>query len=151
MSAAALTLATPDHADRLMAMVAAFHAEEGLKVTDAMRNAAIAPLLEGSPHGAAYLIGPPRAPIGYVIVCFGWSVEFGGMDGFIDEIYVRPGVRGRGIASDVLTRLPQALAGAGLKALHLEVDAGNDTARRLYTRAGFRMREGYHLMTRVFR
>mmetsp|Transcript_6985 Transcript_6985/g.11259 ORF Transcript_6985/g.11259 Transcript_6985/m.11259 type:complete len:110 (-) Transcript_6985:2382-2711(-) len=107
------------------------------------------PLLDGIPHGAAYLIGPPRAPIGYIVVTFGWSVEFGGMDGFVDELYVRPGVRGRGIASEVLISLPRALAGAGLKALHLEVGAANENAARIYSRAGFRLRDGYHLMTRM--
>ena len=145
---AALTLATPEHFDRLDALVAAFHAEEGIRLSEEARRAGIAPLLEGIPHGAAYLIGPPRAPIGYVIVTFGWSVEFGGMDGFVDEIFVRPGVRGRGVAGEVLLALPRALAGAGVKALHLEVSEENETAQRLYARCGFSLRKGYHLMTR---
>jgi len=147
---AVLTLATIDHYDRLLPLVTAFHAEAGITLTDAQRAAAIAPLLEGSPHGAAYLIGPPRAPIGYIIVSFGWAVEFGGMDGFVDELFVRPGVRGRGIASEVLIALPRALSGVGLKALHLEVSTDNSGAQRLYKRAGFALREGYHLMTRTF-
>ena len=145
---AALTLATPEHFDRLDALVAAFHAEEGIEMPDEARAAALRPLLDGIPHGAAYLVGPPRAPIGYVIVTFGWSVEFGGMDGFVDELFVRPGVRGRGVASEVLLALPRALAGAGLKALHLEVAADNAAAKRLYARSGFALRDGYHLMTR---
>lgn len=146
---AALTLATPEHFERLMPLVSAFHAEEGITLSDDQRAAAIMPLLEGIPHGAAYLIGPPRAPIGYIVVTFGWSVEFGGMDGFVDELFVRPGVRGRGIASEVLISLPRALAGAGLKALHLEVGGDNERAARIYARAGFRLRDGYHLMTRM--
>ena len=146
---AALTLANAEHAEKLLPLVAAFHAEEGMTMSDEARRAAVMPLLQGIPHGAAYLIGPARAPIGYVIVTFGWSVEFGGMDGFVDEIYIRPGVRGRGIASEVLTALPRALKGAGVKALHLEVDTGNDAARALYAKAGFTLRDGYHLMSRT--
>ncbi|GGX46268.1 hypothetical protein GCM10007385_12250 [Tateyamaria omphalii] len=146
---AALTLATPEHFSRLDALVAAFHAEEGISLSDDARAAGLQPLLDGIPQGAAYLIGPPRAPIGYVVVTFGWSIEFGGMDGFIDEIFIRPGVRGRGIATEVLLALPRALGGAGVKALHLEVAADNTTAQRLYARAGFRLRDGYHLMTRM--
>ncbi|WP_299605756.1 N-acetyltransferase [uncultured Tateyamaria sp.] len=146
---AALTLATPEHFARLDALVAAFHAEEGITLSDDARAAGLQPLLDGIPHGAAYLIGPPRAPIGYVVVTFGWSIEFGGMDGFVDEIFIRPGVRGRGIATEVLLALPRALGGAGVKALHLEVATDNTTAQRLYARAGFRLRDGYHLMTRM--
>ncbi|MEO9896693.1 MAG: GNAT family N-acetyltransferase [Paracoccaceae bacterium] len=147
---AALTLASTEHFDRLSALVAAFHTEEGLTTTTEQREAALMPLLEGSPHGVAYLIGPARAPIGYIVLSFGWSLEFGGMDGFVDELFIRPGVRGRGIATEVLLALPKALADAGLKALHLEVDVKNEIAQRLYNRSGFRLREGYHLMTKTF-
>lgn len=145
---AALTLAGPEHLDRLLTLVAAFHAEEGITLSDDARRAGIAPLLEGIPHGVAYLIGPPRAAIGYIIVTFGWSVEFAGMDGFIDELYIRPGVRKRGIASETLQSLPRALASGGVKALHLEVDTENEAAQRLYARAGFARRDKYQLMTR---
>ena len=147
---AVLTLATVEHLDRLLPMLASFHAEEDIKINDEQRAKGLTPLLEGCPHGVVYLIGPPRAPIGYIVISFGWSIEFGGMDGFVDELYVRPGVRGRGVASEVLISLPRALADAGLKALHLEVDTDNADARRLYKRAGFSMRDGYHLMTRTF-
>lgn len=145
---AALHLARPGDLDRLAALVAAFHAEAGIDQDPDARRGALLPLLDGIPQGCVYLIGPARAPLGYVIITFGWSVEFGGMDAAVDEIYIRPAVRGRGIAGEVLIALPMALAGAGLKALHLEVGRDNDAAIRLYARAGFRPREGYMLMSK---
>ncbi|MCX8953196.1 GNAT family N-acetyltransferase [Ruegeria sp. NA] len=146
---AALRLARPEDLDRLMTLVTAFHTEAGLtQDADKTRNA-LAPMLDGIPHGCVYLIGPGRAPLGYIILTFGWSVEFGGMDGFVDEIYIRPAVRGRGIATEVLLDLPKALAGAGLMALHLEVDRNNETAQKLYLRTGFRQRDRYMLMSKV--
>lgn len=145
---AALHLAKPDDLDRLLALVAAFHTEQGLQSTDEARRGGLVPLLKGIPHGVAYLIGPARAPMGYLIISFGWSVEFGGMDGILDEIYLRPAVRGRGIASEVLMALPKALAGAGVMALHLEVDRTNERTKRLYARAGFKARERYLLMSK---
>lgn len=147
---AALTLAGPDHMGKLLPLVEAFHTEAGISQDEATRHAALEPLLAGIPHGSVYLIGPPKAPIGYIVITFGWSVEFGGLDGFIDEFFVRPGVRGRGIATEVLLALPRALAAAGLRALHLEVDTGNSHAQALYTRTGFALREGYNLMTHRF-
>ncbi|WP_170556894.1 GNAT family N-acetyltransferase [Ruegeria atlantica] len=145
---AALRLARPEDLDRLMGLVTAFHTEAAIpQDMDQTRNA-LAPLLEGIPHGCIYLIGPGRAPLGYVILTFGWSVEFGGMDGFVDEIYIRPAVRGRGIATEVLLDLPKALAEAGLTALHLEVDRTNETAQKLYLRTGFKPRDRYVLMSR---
>ncbi|RBI82925.1 GNAT family N-acetyltransferase [Rhodosalinus halophilus] len=145
---AALHLARPDDLERLLPLVAAMHAEAQIDQDEARRRDALTPLLEGSPHGAVYLIGPRGAPIGYVIVTFGWSVEFGGLDGFIDELYVRRAVRGRGIAGDALDALARALREAGVVALHLEVDRENAAARRLYARARFAPRERYMLMSR---
>lgn len=143
-----LHLAGPDDLTRLLPLVEAFHAEQSINSTPESREAGIAPLLQDSPLGCAYLIGPTRAPLGYVVITFGWSVEFGGLDAFIDELYLRPAVRGRGIATTLLTDLPKALSGAGLRALHLEVDRNNDAAQRLYARCGFRARDRYHLMSK---
>ncbi len=145
----ALHLAGPEDAACLLPLMAQFHAHHGLDYSDEHRAAALDPLLNGSPLGMAYLIGPQKAPIGYVILSFGWSITLGGMDGFIDEIYIRESVRGRGIGSEVLIELPKALAGVGLKALHLEVHRENTRAQDLYHRLGFEPRDGYNLMTRM--
>jgi ribosomal protein S18 acetylase RimI-like enzyme len=80
---------------------------------------------------------------------FGYSVELGGIDGFVDEFFIRESVRGRGMGTEVLGKLLPALSQNGVRALHLEVARDNDAAQRLYTRAGFRMRDRYALMTRV--
>jgi ribosomal protein S18 acetylase RimI-like enzyme len=146
---AALTLGKPEHLAQLLPLCEAFHAEESIASTDETRAAALSPLLEGSPYGAVYIIGPVRAPIGYVVICFGWSVEFGGLDAIVDEIYVRPNVRGRGIATEALTKLPKALGAFGLRAIHLEVSRENEAAVKLYQRAGFTARDHYMFMSRV--
>ena len=142
-----LHLATADDLERLKPMGAAYHAEAGIDSDAAHREAAIRPLIEGSPHGAIWLIGPRMSPVGYVCACFGWSLEMGGMDGFIDEIWIREKVRGRGMGGEALVTLQKTLAEAGVKALHLEISEGGG-AERLYHRAGFRRRR-FNLMTWV--
>lgn len=145
-----LRLATLDDLDRLLPLVAGFHAEAGIEQDDDTRRGALTPLLEGSPHGAIWMIGPRVAPVGYVAVSFGWSIEFGGIDAFLDEIYVRERVRGRGMGSEALAALSRALSGQSVKAIHLEVDTDNERARALYERMGFQSRNRYHLMTHQF-
>gem|GEM_PF-369735 len=147
---AALHLAKPADLPRLQSLVAAFHAQEGVTQTDEDRAAALTPLLEGTPHGAAYLIGPKNGPVGYIVISFGYSVEMGGIKGFIDEFYIRENVRGRGMGGEVLRTLMPALADNGIKALHLEVGRDNEGAKRLYARLGFAPRDCHHLMTRRF-
>lgn len=142
-----LHLAGAGDLERLLPMVARYHATEGIEMGDEERRAAVAPLLEGSQLGAVWFIGPKMAPVGYVAVSFGWSIELGGMDAFIDEFWVREKVRGRGMGSEALAALIPALESAGVKALHLEVADGN-AAERIYARAGFK-RRSFALMTRV--
>jgi len=145
----AITLATPADAPKLLGLVAAFHTEYGLDLDNAQREAALMPLLDRSPLGAAWLFGPSLSPTGYVIITFGWSIELGGMDAFVDELYVRPNVRKRGIASEVLSAIAASLRDVGVRALHLEVDREDASVQRLYTRAHFKMRDRFALMTRV--
>lgn len=145
----ALRLATMDDLDRLTTLVAGFHASEGIVQDDDTRRGALVPLLEGSPHGAIWMIGPRSAPVGYIAVSFGWSIEFGGLDAFLDEFYVRERVRGRGMGSEAMMALTRALSGQGITAMHLEVDTDNTRARTLYERIGFSSRDRYHLMSRI--
>lgn len=140
-----LHLATGEDLDRVLPMVEAFHTEVGLTISDDARREAVQPLLEGTPLGALWFIGPKMSPVGYVAVSFGWSIALGGMDGFIDEIWVRDKVRSRGMGSEAILILLKTLREAGVKAMHLEVDNGNP-AERIYRRAGFRRRD-YSLMT----
>lgn len=145
----ALHLAKPEDLPRLLPLVAAFQQGEGIGQSEDRVIAALQPLLEGNPLGAVYLIGPARAPLGYIVITFTWSLEYGGMDAFVDELYIRPAVRGRGIATEVLASLSRALGEANVRALHLEVHDGNAAAQRLYSRAGFRPRDGYLVMSKT--
>ncbi|MHA6325926.1 GNAT family N-acetyltransferase [Roseivivax sp. CAU 1753] len=146
-----LHLATPDDAEKLLPLVAAFHTESRFDTDLEHRTAAIAPLLEGIPHGAIWLIGPRKAPVGYIVVTFGWSVEFGGLDAIVDEVYIRPAVRRRGMGSEALNEIAKALKEAGVRALHLEVDRADEEAQRFYSRGRFKPRENYLFMSRVLR
>ncbi|MEM7718634.1 MAG: GNAT family N-acetyltransferase [Pseudomonadota bacterium] len=141
-----LHLASPDDMEKVARMVAAYHAFEGIDSDETMRQAALDPLLQGSPHGAIWLIGPKMAPVGYIAVSFGWSIELGGLDGVVDEFWIREAVRGRGMGGEALIALQKTLQDAGIVALSLEVAHENATAQRLYARAGFAARD-YQFMT----
>ena len=143
-----LTAAGPEHLSRLLPMVAAYHEYEGIVSTDSRRRAALEPLLRGTPLGQVWLIGPKMAPVGYVAVGLGWSIEFAGPDAFVDELYIREAVRGRGMGSQALDALAIELSGRGVVALHLEVAHGNARAQAFCARRGFARRENYFLMTR---
>ena len=74
-------------------------------------------------------------------------MEFGGRDAFIDEFFLVPGARGRGLGANVLDQVISEAAAGGTVALHLEVAGHNVTALRLYERRGFSPRVGYEMLT----
>lgn len=144
-----LTLATAADIDRLLPMITAFHAETGIDSTETARRAALDLLFSGQVQAAAWLIGPPRAPVGYIVVSFGFSIELGGRDAFLDEFYIRPKIRGRGMGAQTLQLLLPQLREMGVQAIHLEVDHTNEAAQKLYARHAFKPRDSYCLMTRM--
>jgi mycothiol synthase len=69
--------------------------------------------------------------------------------GWIDEVGVRPGWRGRGIAAALLGRAFAAFALRGIPRVTLNVDATNPTgATRLYERAGMHIAARWQLWER---
>jgi GNAT superfamily N-acetyltransferase len=133
--------------DILIAFTKAFCAED--RHPHGPRNEAALRALVANPiHGRAAIIRSGDVPVGYAVLCYGFSLEFCGRDGFIDEFYVAPEHRGRGIASAALARLADLARGDGIEALHLEVMDGNDRAARLYRRHGWEQRAS-RLMTRL--
>lgn len=131
-----------------MPLVAAYHAFEAIQSRPEDDAAAVRTLLADPRLGAIWTVELADSLVGYAAVCFGYSIEFGGRDAFVDELYLEPRARGRGIGRHVLETIAEAMQQAGVRALHLEVDRGNLRAQRLYAKAGFASREGYHLMTR---
>ena len=100
--------------------------------------------------GHAWLLWLGEKPAGYVILTLGYSFEFRGRDAFIDELYIEPGFRRRGLGRRALEFLEEKARASGVNALHLEVDRGNDPAMELYRRTGYE-NHGRHLLTKWLR
>lgn len=120
----------------LEAMVRAYYAEDGLTFDERRQGAALSALVANDPLCLAWLVQSAGETVGYVVVTVSFSVESGGRDGFIDELYIAPSMRGRGIGAQVLSLVEHEARARGLARLYLEVAHGNP-ALSLYRRAGF--------------
>jgi len=105
---------------------------------------ALPPLLASDAFGVVYLIEPdrdahsnphPNVPLGYAILTWGYSLESGGREALIDEIFLRQ--RNIGIGTQVMALLFDALRAQGIVKIFLETETHNTRARRFYTRSGF--------------
>ena len=147
MSAFDLRRCGPAGLDDLLPLVAAYHGFEGIRSSAEDRREAVGRLLGDPALGAIWRIEQSGALIGYIALCFGYSIEFGGRDAFIDEFFLVPDARGQGIGGRVLEAVKAEAAADGILALHLEVAEENAAAQRLYAAHGFRLRDGFHLMS----
>lgn len=86
--------------------------------------------------GRAILFEADGQVAGYALLVFFWSNEYGGNKIFIDELFVCPEWRGKGIATAFFQYLQQEWANFAV-AFELEVTPQNAEARRLYERLGF--------------
>lgn len=140
--------ATPEDTGTLLPLMRAYHEFEGIEATDAERRATIEPLLaEQENLGRVWLIETSGVTAGYIALCYGYSIEFGGRDAFVDEFFIVEAERGRGLGRRALEQVKREAARAGVRALHLEVARGNTAAKRFYGKAGFQSRERFHLMS----
>ena len=144
-----LVRATTNDFDTVAVLVDEYHRHEGITVGTGVRDAALRLLLgRNSAAGQLYLVKDTvGSSVGYVALCFGFSIECGGRDAFIDELYLKPNARGQGIGTAVLKEVKGIAKNAGVVTLHLEVAHNNLRAKRLYAAAGFESREQFHLMS----
>jgi GNAT superfamily N-acetyltransferase len=81
------------------------------------------------------------------VLTFGYSLEHGGRDGLIDELYVCAQERSLGIGTALIEAASACCRGLGIWRVHLEVDHTNPRAERLYLELGFRANDR-QLLTR---
>ena len=147
----AITLAGPDHRPQLLALMERRDVEAGgsawSEADTGRAIRAIGPLLLGGPEGAVWLIGPVRAPLGYTIATFGWSLLLAGREAWIEDVFVRQSVRQRGIGTEVLHAVAVALRQADVRALHVRLPDAAPAAIRFFGKAGFARKDDIRLMT----
>lgn len=144
-----LELAGLAQLDELLPLVAAYHSFEGVETSAEQRRSSVAKLLHHKSLGEIWLVWKLDSLIGYIAVCYSYSIEFGGRDAFVDEFYIAAGERGMGIGGRVLEEIAALLRARGIVAVHLEVDGQNERARAAYARAGFSSRDKYHVMSLI--
>jgi ribosomal protein S18 acetylase RimI-like enzyme len=105
-------------------------------------------MIDDSAFGRIWLIAKNGEVIGYVVVTFGFSLEYRGRDAFIDELFIVEDQRNQGVGTKAVQFVIDNCPDLGVRALHLEVERSNVAAQALYRKAGFKDHERY-LMTRM--
>ena len=130
---------------RLQRLMAALYREDpaGRPVTGSAIVRTLRALAADPARGSAVVFWRGGGIVGYAILVNFWSNEHGGNVVHIDELYVAPTHRGRGIGSSFIEGLRRQPGSA--VALALEVTPRNRRALQLYRRLGFVRSANTHL------
>lgn len=135
--------------DELIELAAEYCEADGHDFDETTVRAGFGPLLDDDRHGVVLVAvldggvesggaeggGVEGRVDGYGVVTWGWSIEIGGLDVVLDELYVRS--KRRGVGTELIRQLEAECRTRGVKRIFLETELPNDAARRLYEREGY--------------
>jgi ribosomal protein S18 acetylase RimI-like enzyme len=128
--------------DRILELSSRLYSEDGeVPFARARASTALGALVGNERLGVVLVADEDGEVVGFLALVWGFSLESGGRDAFVDELYVASDWRGRGIGTALMESAEAACATGGAGALHLVVERSNPGAERLYRRLGFDGRE----------
>ena len=139
----------PHDCSRLKQMVFALYEEdsEGESITEAKVDATIDKFSNVPGRGKIVIFQKEDNIIGYSLLVFYWSNEYGGEILFIDELYVLPEFRKRGVSTGFIKYLEKEYSESA-KIIQLEITPTNENAKRLYSNLGFERCKNTHYLLR---
>jgi GNAT superfamily N-acetyltransferase len=102
---------------------------------------ALLPLLTSSDQGRVWIVEAAGRSVGYLALCYGYSLRSGGREATIDGFFLEEEFRNRGIGAGVLRQVLGEARAAGVLTVHVRPGAAAEGARRLLAAAGFRCRD----------
>jgi ribosomal protein S18 acetylase RimI-like enzyme len=138
-------LAAESDASTLLEFMRVYYAFDGHGFDEQKARVALTTLLRDPNLGRVWLILDGAAAVGYIALCFGYSLEWLGRDAFVDEFYLLQEYRHRGWGRKTITFVEDAARSLNVTTLHLEVVRQNAAALQLYRGLGFREHESTFL------
>ena len=128
--------ATPDDIPMLLTLMSEFYAESGFDLDRSSAEVAFEAILADERLGYVWLIDDDLNDVGYLVLALRFGMEFGGLIGCVDDLFVAPGSRNQGLGSAALIRVRDFCKEIGVRAITVEVGFGNGPAQAVYRRLG---------------
>ena len=99
--------------------------------------------------GNGWIACVKEQPVGYLIAVYVFSLEHLGLTAEIDEFFVLPSARGKGLGDELLELAEAEFVRRGCTNVALQLGKGNDGARVFYRADGYDERAGFELLDKV--
>ena len=124
--------------DAYLSMAHDFYRSEAVDhtVPDSCLERTFDEVLAGSPYVSCQMIEQDGKTAGYVLLAHTWSQEAGGAVLWVEEVYVLPQFRGKGLGTQTFHALTREFPNTAR--FRLEVQPDNCRARALYEKLGYK-------------
>ena len=113
----------------LVGFMEEFYAEAGFELHHARAASAFATLLGDERLGYVWIIQEGLHEVCHLVVALRYAMEYGGLIACVDDLYVRPRSRNKGLSKAALIELRGFCECNGIRAMTVEVGHGNDPAQ----------------------
>jgi GNAT superfamily N-acetyltransferase len=87
--------------------------------------------------------------VGYLLAVYVFSLEHLGLTAEIDEFFVLPSARSKGLGESLLRNAEAEFLRRGCTNVALQLGRGNERARLFYRALGYRERQGFELLDKM--
>ena len=127
--------AEPD-VEVLVQLMREFYAESNFPLDHDWAAASFRALLSNPALGCVWLAYRGSLPVGHAVLTVRYCMEFGGLSGYMDDLFVKPAFRHQGVGYALLTVLFAECRARGCKSAQVEVGESNAPALSLYAKFG---------------
>ena len=121
----------------LVDMMDEFYAEAGFVLDRREARQSFAAVIGDERLGHVWLVEAEGRVVGYLVETLVFAMEHGGTMAVVDDFFVRPGWRGRGLGTAALADVRRDCLAGGVRAMRVEVGRDNQVAQAVYRSAGF--------------
>jgi diamine N-acetyltransferase len=132
-----LRTATVADLNVLAELVSEYYVYDGISYDNSLIRRALLELINDERYGRVWLLELEHQSIGYLVLTYGFVVEFHGRIAVLDEVYIRPNFRAKGYFSAALNFVEAFCRSLKVRCLRLEVERRNGRAQESYRKAGF--------------
>lgn len=131
----------------LLELIGEFYEIDGHAFDGETVVAGLGPLLQSDQYGLV-LVADDGGPLdGYAAIVWSYSIESGGRDALLDEIYVRR--RSRGIGRLLMEAVFAEVRSRGMRRVFLETEPANQRARDFYAGLGFEVEDSIWMLADI--
>jgi diamine N-acetyltransferase len=129
-------------------LMQAYYAFDGIEFSATRARATLEQMVAGN-FGQAHLVRHNHQDVGYTILLYGYSLEYGGRVLELDELYLIPEARGLGLGSQILAFVEQQAKAISAVVITLETELENKNAKQFYQKHGYTVLERHILRKKL--